>query len=315
MWAPPCGHCHNFFVQKTGSPLLSPNWHCLQYILLWNQQQFSNEKPGLPVLKYSTKTFCSWNSYCDKIVMCKASCTYISYNIRCLFTMFLLNVQPIGFWVEESFHLSPSCVHDYGILHWTFEPLAMFFWSRILPYPSCLLYIYLLMGQTVQPQVPTLFICLESFSHEKRISNSFNRRFCLSVRMQPATSATPFLLFFAGLYVRWHHFCEYLASTNFISFLVLFSCYLIYSLMVFVNLGCTCLLSWQPVKQLYWQRTHVIEATSGCWPLQIFPHITCSNTWLVCFHWKRPFWFLLFTLEVWVSNLKTKTIEAFDLKE
>ncbi len=28
-----------------------------------------------------------------------------------------LNVQPIGFWVEESLHLSPSCVHDYGILH------------------------------------------------------------------------------------------------------------------------------------------------------------------------------------------------------
>jgi hypothetical protein len=46
----------------------------------------------------------------------------------------------------------------------------------------------------------------------------------------------------------------------------------------FLNLGCTCLLSWQPVKQLYWQRTHVIEATSGCWPLQIFPHIACSNT-------------------------------------
>jgi hypothetical protein len=109
------------------------------------------------VLKYSTKTFCSWNSYCDKIVMCKASCTYISYYIKCLFTMFLLNVQPIGFWVEKSLHLSPSCVHDYGILHWTFEPLAMFFWSRILAYPSCLLYIYLLMGQTVQPQVPTFF--------------------------------------------------------------------------------------------------------------------------------------------------------------
>lgn len=92
-------------------------------------------------------------------------------------------------------------------------------------------------GKLCNHKCPHSFICLESFSHEKRISNSFNRRFCLSVRMQPATSATPFLLFFAGLHVRWHHFCEYLASNNFISFLVLFSCYLISSLMVFWILG------------------------------------------------------------------------------
>ncbi len=75
--------------------------------------------------------------------MCKASCTYISYSIRCLFTMFLLNVQPIGFWVEESLHLSPSCVHDYGILHWTFEPLAMFFdQESCLIWAAYLTYIY-----------------------------------------------------------------------------------------------------------------------------------------------------------------------------